>query len=553
MRPTKAKASLPEYDTPFHRALPPIPTLKQIQANFDRPPLATPADRGMPAEMRMHAVLRLARYSQPTVTSRTLALNIDFLIRQGYIGRNPETTRWARGLEKLAGVEAAARARKLDSLGWLSGSAPVDDTALTLATIGPPGTGKTHSLRTCLKMYPQVVTHCKAGLLTQIIWLRVECPSDGSLKSLASFFFQAVDQALREAGFHSNYESDYKTATLNRMMAGMARVANLHAIGLLAIDEIQHVKLPKTGGSEFLNFLVALRNTIGIPVLIIGTTAAVPILRRTFRDARRADGFGSIIFSRMQHDRSDDDDAPLTEFEGFVKRMWRVQYTRERTDLTPEIVDRLFEETQGVTDLVVKLFMLVQLELIESASVTNGAEVISSDIIRDVAEARFQIVRPFIKALRENDEVALMQCDDLADFHKLFRDYVSGIGNPEGASMTDLAFGSEQPLPPAVVDGCLRSDVVDAVLESLGVTQQRRDRFVTTHALVIEAGRLDELITAAKAEVNAARALPSAPKPKKPPKAAEEVPGDLRGVLTGAENAAELQDRLLGVGTADID
>ena len=59
------------------------------------------------------------------------------------------------------------------------------------------------------------------------------------------------------------------------LLTGMARVANLHAIGILVVDEIQHVKISRGEGSVLLNFLVTLRNTIGVSLLMIGTMSAL--------------------------------------------------------------------------------------------------------------------------------------------------------------------------------------------------------------------------------------------------------------------------------------
>ena len=51
----------------------------------------------------------------------------------------------------------------------------------------------------------------------------------------------------------------------------MSQIANVHAIGVLIIDEIQHLSMSKSGGVEkMLNFFVTLVNVIGLPVVMIG-------------------------------------------------------------------------------------------------------------------------------------------------------------------------------------------------------------------------------------------------------------------------------------------
>ena len=55
----------------------------------------------------------------------------------------------------------------------------------------------------------------------------------------------------------SNYERRYglKRHGIETMLALMSQIANAHALGLLVIDEIQHLSRSRSGGSqEMLNF-----------------------------------------------------------------------------------------------------------------------------------------------------------------------------------------------------------------------------------------------------------------------------------------------------------
>lgn len=53
----------------------------------------------------------------------------------------------------------------------------------------------------------------------------------------------------------------------------MRQIANFHAIGLLIIDEIQHLNI-KPGADKMLNFFVTLVNVISLPVIMVGTPKA---------------------------------------------------------------------------------------------------------------------------------------------------------------------------------------------------------------------------------------------------------------------------------------
>lgn len=123
----------------------------------------------------------------------------------------------------------------------------------------------------------------------------------------------------------------------------MAHLASRHGIGLLIIDEVQHLSLSKSGGSDkMLNFFVTLVNTIGIPVLMVGTNKAISILQSEFRQARRGSGQGDMVWSQMPKDES---------WDLFVEGMWEYQWTTNFTELTSEFSYLLYEESQGFSTL----------------------------------------------------------------------------------------------------------------------------------------------------------------------------------------------------------
>lgn len=131
-----------------------------------------------------------------------------------------------------------------------------------------------------LQLYPQVLYHShyqgRDFTRAQIVWLKIECPYDGSTKGLCVNFFQAIDGLIG-----TNYEENFATGrrTLDEMMPNMARVASIHGIGVLVIDDIQFLSQAKSGGSSrMLNFFTYLVNTAGVPVLLISTYKARRIL-----------------------------------------------------------------------------------------------------------------------------------------------------------------------------------------------------------------------------------------------------------------------------------
>jgi len=148
-----------------------------------------------------------------------------------------------------------------------------------------------------------------------------------------------------------------------------------------------------------LNFFVQLINTIGLPVLLIGTFAAMPILTGEFRQIRRSCGQGDLIWEGMKND---------DVWEHFLESLWRYQYTRKFVPLSPELRDTLFYECQGITDFAIKMVMVGQIR-----AISLGIEKISPEIIHSVAIDSFRTAQPVLKALREGDYMALRTLSDI--------------------------------------------------------------------------------------------------------------------------------------------
>ena len=161
-------------------------------------------------------------------------------------------------------------------------------------------------------------------------------------------------------------------ATTDAMMTVMNQVARNCALGILVIDEIQHLSLARSGGSEkMLNFFVNLVNNVGVPVVLVGTPKAIKILQGDFRQARRGSGLGGdMVCDRIQKDEV---------WDLLVNAVWHYQWTKKETPLTPEINNVLYEETQGIPDLLKKVYGIAQ-----AYAISNGKEEITPFIIKKV-------------------------------------------------------------------------------------------------------------------------------------------------------------------------
>lgn len=234
---------------PFIEALPAVLEPEQVSKKLKGVVDCYDSDKQASSSVRGHLISQLMnQFFQPINRHIDLEKKLSIMIREGYIGRNPNdgslSTHLQNGYERLmSGVDDAIRFPSVTS------------TARSLAFIGCSGSGKTTTLNKILSTYPQVVYHSEFNF-TQIVYLRIDCPHDGSLKSLCLHFFRAIDQAL-----DSNYENKYalKRHSIETLLNLMRQISNHHAIGLLVIDEIQHLSVNKSGGAEkMLNFFVTL-------------------------------------------------------------------------------------------------------------------------------------------------------------------------------------------------------------------------------------------------------------------------------------------------------
>lgn len=233
----------------------------------------------------------------------------------------------------------------------------------------------------------------------------MDCSHNGSLKEICLNFFRSLDKALG-----TNYEKTYGLKRRNgieTLLALMAQTANVHALGLLVIDEIQHLSRSRSGGSEeMLNFFVTMVNTIGVPVMLIGTPKARDIFEADLRSARRGAGLGAVFWEPMSQGYPD---KPSQEWIAFTNNLWKLQLLQNRDVLlTDEIRAVWYELSQGVMDIVVKLFVLAQLR-----ALALNKERITVGLLRQVYEDELKPVHPMLAALRSGIPERIAQYSDL--------------------------------------------------------------------------------------------------------------------------------------------
>ncbi|MBU2835039.1 AAA family ATPase [Acidithiobacillus thiooxidans] len=384
---------------PLIEALPPILDRRQLKEGLSGQIAFRPTDIYLDGPTRIHVISQLLdNFFQPLSRHIELESKLSVMLRQGYVGRNLATgelnAHIQNGYERvMQGDLAVFRFEHVES------------TAKSLAFIGCSGSGKTSSLNRILATYPQLIYH-ETYNFTQIVFLKIDCPHDGSLKSLCHNFFREIDAVLA-----TNYVRRYveKRHSVETLIAVMAHIANTHAIGLLVIDEIQHLSVKHSGGAErMLNFFVTLVNEISVPVVMVGTPKARSVFELDLRSARRGAGFGAILWEPLSKPSSEQV-ISRTEWGAFTSRLWKYQWlTKASPDVTDEIRDTWYDLSQGIMDVVIKLFVLSQIR-----AVVTGVERITQSLMRKVYQDELKPIHPMIDALRSGDVTKIARYSDL--------------------------------------------------------------------------------------------------------------------------------------------
>lgn len=388
---------LREYNgNPMIQALPLIMSDEEFLQSATVMPDFAPEETMLESHLRFHCVERLSRYFDPIDKTLELQRIISVLLRQGYIARNILQPQYARRSNQIYQAIKNKGGKTIESY------VDVPTSASGFTLIGPSGMGKTTNLKNILGLYPQVIAHPEHNVY-QLVWIKVDCPHAGSLKGLCIDVFKEIDRLLgtnyfKKFGSTRNSE-DY-------MLAQVAQLAHTHHLGMLVIDEMQNLVNARRSKDDLLNFLVKMDNIIGVPVIRVGTNEAYPILQGNFRNARRGTGEGGVLWDRMKQEDEDE----WGEWQFFVEGMWKYQWTAGYTELTDGIYQALYFETQGIIDLVVKLFKMVQWRAIAE----GGKEVITVDLIHEVAKEGLYLVKPMLNAIRSGDREWMNKYKDIA-------------------------------------------------------------------------------------------------------------------------------------------
>ena len=186
-----SKQEVPQFHgNPLIEALPPTLTPEQVTEYLLQLPPYSNDDRKMSQVSRLHMTETAREFFVPNGKHLTIYYAISNMIRRGYVRRNPVLWEyWKRVHQTIHAFLKSIKERPFPN-----------SRARGLAVVGCGGTGKSTTIEKILQSLPQVIVHASYKsqdlIVKQLVWLKLDCPRNGSLRELCVNFFRAVDEIL---------------------------------------------------------------------------------------------------------------------------------------------------------------------------------------------------------------------------------------------------------------------------------------------------------------------------------------------------------------------
>lgn len=368
------------------------------------PPRPSANDLGLPAHLRLHAPLDLWRLRLPTPAGLAFAQSLDIMIRQGYVDRCPlDPATWRRIYERGA-FESALRSIQLGA-----------------SVVGLSGTGKTSAIEGALALKPQVVVHERfphlIGPVQQLIWLKLDVPSSGTLAELVLAFAYAADRAL-----NTNYASQLGKGRerADSMARRWLTLIESHFPGVLVLDELQNLFKIETKAvrraerhfhdgpvlrikdDDALKFILTIMNSSKIPIVVCSTPDGISALGTRTSTSQRLVTNG---YHDFPHAASSDD-----EFfrKVFFPQLQNYRWLPEGLTNSTEMRNLFYRLTAGIPRIGVALWVHAN-----QRAISRHALRLADEDFQHAASHALAPLAPAVQALLSGDPARMRRYEDL--------------------------------------------------------------------------------------------------------------------------------------------
>ena len=245
----------------------------------------------------------------------------------------------------------------------------------SFSIIGKAGIGKSTAIAKAIEVSGgmEVIT-LENPYINIIPFVNIQCPHDCSIKGLLLSILGQVDMAIG-----TNYrDAAVKAKASIDVLIGMVSQVALNHILLIIVDECQNICRNKNG-VNLVSAMTQLINSSGISICLVGLPETEVLFQREMHLARRSIGLTYL-------DTFCDD-----YFIRFCEMVLSYQYVANPSPITPDIIEVLYQCSNGVIGLVVSLVMESQ-----QMAILSGREELSKDIILAAFNTRMKNLQNFI-------------------------------------------------------------------------------------------------------------------------------------------------------------
>ena len=220
------------------------------------------------------------------------------------------------------------------------------DAPLGFAIIGESGCGKTNGIHNVIQKYPKVIIH-NMGTMQQHIQipiLLVDMPDNSNFHGFYQETGRVLDKIL---GNTMVYEKELsRKGTLNDKFFRLCKILEVFNVGLLLVDEIEHISKKRVSDGTLETFM-SLSNQTGTAVGVIGNEDSFSKLFYKPRVVRRMGEFINADFYRTN----------TTTTRTALKNLY--SYLPYDIPLTDECINVYQNETNGIIFYILQLFIHV--------------------------------------------------------------------------------------------------------------------------------------------------------------------------------------------------
>ncbi len=405
---------------PLIMALPALPDEVTLGQSLTYMPDYDESERGLDRTSRLMQIRQLSRFYVGLPRVVELVESLHAMICESYVGREP-----ARPDANVRRQDVYDRRQRGE---FFQMDNPDNGAEFSSAVLGFPGVGKTQAIKRAAQMYERVIFHPDLGIY-QIPVLRIEMSYDGaSVHTLADAIFRQLNRLLPECGYNKLYIGSRSNAEIRFMDA--VELMQTHYVGALLVDESQNQrygaeKLRRqfkngapiksranvVGQTALATLLISASNYTQIPLLLTGTPELQDAMSGRLSSIRRTTGGGFKTWGPLKfHDKDG-----MGEFGVVLNLLWQFQWTKTSFELTPRMLRLFYYYTQGISDFVVKLFQEVQTRAIRD----GGDELVTEELVHEVATNELQRLSEVTRAMRESDTGRLSAFADVAAYYQV--------------------------------------------------------------------------------------------------------------------------------------